>query len=156
MVAAVCVIVGGSISVLWSRALEGRADRSPLARASGPLLRLARREHLEYGYARYADAAPLGWQTHAGIRVYPIAACHPKAPHLCPWGFHRISSWYRPRRATRSFLVTDSITRNAIASLGRHIAAFHAAGLTIYVYPYDIAFKLGHCSPSGKRHRCPS
>ena len=156
VVVGVCALVAGSIDALWSPTLEARADRSPLVRASGPLFRLVRREHLDHGYARYADAAPLGWQTHAGVRVYPIAACHPKAPHLCPWGFHRISSWYRPRRATRSFLVTDSITRNAIASLGRHIAAFHAAGLTIYVYPYDIAFKLGHCSPSGKRHRCPS
>jgi hypothetical protein len=156
LVAGACVLVAGSVSVLWSAALEARADRSPLVRASGPLLRLARDQHLDHGYARYADAAVLGWRTRARVRVYPIASCHPGAPTLCPWGFHRISSWYRPRRAARTFVVTDALTRKAMRSLGKPTASFHAAGLAIYVYPYDVASKLGHCSPAGERHRCPS
>ncbi|MEA2398299.1 MAG: hypothetical protein QOK25_1855 [Thermoleophilaceae bacterium] len=151
-VAGVCVVVAGSIAGLWGHDIRATA-RFGLAAASGPLLRTAQAEHLRYGYARYADAAILTWQMKLGAEVYPVQTCR-KGRQLCPWPFHRISSWYSPRPRTRTFLVTDVLSRRAISSLGKPAQVFRAARLTVYVYQYDIASRLMRCDLPGSR-LCP-
>jgi hypothetical protein len=154
--AGACVIVAGSIGGLWRGDIAATAARAyPTGRAAGPLARLARSEHLKYGYARYADAAPLTWLTKAAVQVYPVAPCR-HAQALCPWAFHRISSWYSPRPSTRTFVLTDVLPRRAISSLGRPVQVAKVGGLTVYVYAYDVAARLARCDAPNAGTRCPS
>jgi hypothetical protein len=154
--AGACVIVAGSIGGLWRGDIAARAASVyPTGAAAGPLLRLARSERLKYGYSRYADAAPLTWLMKAAVQVYPVAPCrHARA--LCPWGFHRISSWYSPRPSTRTFVLTDVLPRRAISSLGRPAQVAKVGRLTVYVYAYDVAARLAKCDVPNAHTRCPS
>ncbi len=100
------------------------------------------REHLSIGYANYWDAAPLMWSTHFRIHAYPVQDC---APNLC-WSYlHMITSWYTPRPATRTFLISDPaqpISSAPTPSLGKPSVIHQIGSLTMYVYPYDIASRM--------------
>ena len=121
---------------------------APSGYVAGQVARIAAREHLTVGYAGYWDAAPLTWETHFRVKVYPVQAC---GASLCSFGIHYISSWYKPHPGLRTFLISDpatSVPAPAVPELGPPSAVHHIARLTMYVYPYDIAGKL-HEPPSG-------
>jgi hypothetical protein len=154
--AGACAIVAGSAVNIVHRDIQRQLGAHPGSDVANQLRRWASSEHLVYGYAGYWDAAPLGWDTHTQVQVYPVwplARCFGQLPkqsgHLCHSSFHQISSWYRPRVGARTFLVLDTrqLAANGIglveiASLGKpeQIAKFQQ--LTVYVYPYDIAARF--------------
>jgi hypothetical protein len=101
------------------------------------------------GYGGYWDSAPVMWETHLRVRLYPIDACG-TPQGWCPFGGIQINTWYTPRPHTRTFLLTDS--RGGIplevpsppASFGHPIAGESlGGGLTLYIYDHDIAGNLG-------------
>jgi hypothetical protein len=58
---------------------------------------------------------------------------------------HYISSWYTPRSGIRSFLLTDpalALVSAPTPDLGTPSAVYHVGGITMYVYPYDVATKI--------------
>jgi hypothetical protein len=126
--------------------VEGQATASnglPSDRVSGEVARIARREHLAFGYAGYWDAAPITWGTHFRVKVFPVQACGNQ--QLCIAPIHYISSWYTPRPGLRTFLISDptqAIAAPPVPGLGKPSAEFHIEQVTMYVYPYDIASRL--------------
>jgi hypothetical protein len=147
--AGACIIVAASVTGLLGRDLQRQLTAHPSGAVASQLLRWARSEHLMYGYAGYWDAAPLTWEMHSQVQVYPVWTC-PDGRSLCPFTLHRISSWYRPRAGARTFLVIDArqtaantiTSLSSVASLGKPEQTVTLQQLTILVYPYDIASRF--------------
>jgi hypothetical protein len=143
VVAGACVLLLASTLASARHELQANPSHFPNGAVAASLLRLAKSEHLTYGYGGYWDAAPLSWQTKTAVQVYPVATC---GPSLCPFPLHRIDSWYTPRPGVRTFLISDP-TQNPnpgpLPSLGRPQQIVHLYQLTVYIYPYDIASKFG-------------
>ncbi|HEY2319435.1 MAG TPA: hypothetical protein VGH67_14110 [Solirubrobacteraceae bacterium] len=149
------VVVAASSAIILSAAVS-LAQRHIQATAYAPgadtarqLVRFAEREHLHTGYAGYWDASALTWELHdPGVTVYPVITC---GSSLCPFPYHKISSWYLPRPLARSFFIVDSrvLRLRAYGALSGPPAAWgppgqvaHLGPLTVYVYPYNLAAKL--------------
>jgi hypothetical protein len=113
------------------------------------LLRLARYEHVDYGYASYWDAADLTWLTHFGLKVYPVFQCVPHKATICWFDLVRVDSWYRPRPNTRSMLIVDRKIKPLLVSgpdpvLGTPSLVTTRGHLQVFIYPYDIAARFYH------------
>ncbi len=120
--------------------------RPPVARYASAIVHLAEANHATVGYAGYWDASSLTWNSQERIRVRPLEACaNPAGAQICPFFLMRTPSWYvsRPRR---SFLLVDPSETFVVslpAGLGNPIASYTLGTITMYVYPYDIASRLG-------------
>jgi len=68
---------------------------------------------------------------------------------LCYPQLGMISSWYRPRPGIRSLLIVDSLGTSfngilaADPALGAPVARRRIGPLSVLVYPYDIASRIG-------------
>jgi hypothetical protein len=111
------------------------------------LVRFARSEHVQYGYASYWDAPELTWLSYFKLKVYPVEQCGSPSLTICPFSTVNISSWYAPRGRIRSLLVVDRQLQPVLVSapdpaLGRPLASTAIGALEVYVYPYDIAARF--------------
>jgi hypothetical protein len=139
------MLVTGGCAIFALRGLVSLLKGQEIAPAAGSyklyeqVVQVAKREHLTVGYADYWDAAPIMWTTHFGVRAYPVQDC---APNIC-WSYlHEMTSWYTPRPGVRTFLISDPsqpIPAAPLPILGKAIATHQIGGMTMYVYPYDIA-----------------
>jgi len=118
--------------------------------ASRKLARWLTAARLRIGYAPYWDAAPLTWDMNDGIDIYPVGACDEE--QVCQAGRPRILGWYKPRAGVSTFLIVDSrliATGYSLGidgpqpSLGRPVLVHRIDQFTVYVYPYDIATRVG-------------
>jgi len=140
------LVVAGATAALVRGDLHA-APGSPSGDISGPLLRLAQAEGVEHGYAGFWTAAPLTWQMKAQVRVYPVASCT-GGPELCRFKLHYISSWYRPRPNTRSFLIIDPHHLEGIGpsyadpKFGPPQKSARIGDVTVHIYGYDIASRF--------------
>jgi len=118
---------------------------SPTHQIANEIARIARKEGLTIGYGGYWDAAPITWATHLGVKVFPVDDCDGNQ-HLCAFELHQITSWYKPRPGTRTFLLSDSTYPTPPSAptpdLGAPIAVHQVGPVTMYVYPYDIASRV--------------
>ena len=145
--------VGGTVLVALSGTIAmGRgtifnfAATLPSDAVISRVAQIAAREHLRIGYAGYWDASPMTWATHERIRVYPVYGC---LNGLCRFIVHTISTWYTPRPNLRTFVIVDPTLpwlQAQPTALGRPVATYHIAELTMYVYPYDVAARI-HPNP---------
>ena len=148
VVAATCVFaLGGIVSLADGATSHGRAFHPPPV-GTGEAQRIAQiaaRHHLSVGYAGYWEAAPVTWATAFRVHVYPVSVCNVGA-NLCRFDLHFISSWYEPRRHTRSFLLVDDRTSQSVTrptpDLGRPAAVYRLGAITMYAYDYDLAAKM--------------
>ena len=140
------IILAAGVS-LAQRQIQNKAY-APTRPIATQLERFAAREHLTIGYAGYWDASPLTWELDARLRVYPVIQCGAK---LCPFPYHKISTWYLPRPLARTFFLVDSrlISEHAYGAIttvpsswGPPAQVAHIGQLTVYVYPYNLAEKL--------------
>jgi hypothetical protein len=126
--------------------------RFPTRSTADALAAFARARGLAVGYAGYWDAPALTWSAGDDrLRVYPVTECAPEH-RLCPPSFHRISTWYRPRPRTRTFLVLHpalSMEKPTAPDLqlGAPVAVDRVGPLTVYTYNYDIAARMGGVDP---------
>lgn len=119
-----------------------------LASEAGGIVQFARSENATYGYAGYWDASSLTWSTREAVRVRPLLNCanpEPTGSDICPFLLMRTASWYRhtPRR---TFLIVDpdgGFVTSLPTNLGTPLAERRIGTITMYVYPYNIATKLG-------------
>jgi hypothetical protein len=141
-VAAACVLVLGSVAALADHDLE-RGSSFPTAEFASTLEAFADSEHLQYGYAAYWNAAPLTWDLHGRLQIFPVEAC--AAPSaLCRPTAHFVSSWYGPRPATRTFLVVDKVFGPpAPRGLGAPAERLTIGRYTVDVYGDDIGGAIG-------------
>jgi hypothetical protein len=138
-------------AVFFAASLNGLAAnyfnfRTGLARTAPMIERVARAEGATVGYTNWQDASGLTWGTANRVVVRPIVECNnPSGVPLCP-GFQAfVPSWYTPH-PRRSFLLLDA---NGIAiytvppGLGKPLASYDFGAIQMYVYPYDLATRLG-------------
>jgi len=116
----------------------------PPANATYQVLRFARAQGAERGYAPYWDAAVMTWQTHAELETFPVSPC---GADLCRFPFNQSTSWYDAQPGVRTFLVTDSRAipdsiPSAPPSLGKPVSTATVGYLTVYIYSHDIAADL--------------
>jgi hypothetical protein len=119
----------------------------PVRLVQSELLRFFAREHLKVGYAGYWEASSFTWESKFAVNVHPVYECRrPAALTLCPFYFHHISTWYRPRRGTRTFLIVDPaqpfVAGPPDPAFGRPETVYRTGPLSVYVYPYDIASRF--------------
>ncbi len=148
-------LVIAGVSIFFTASVVGLTSQSiapipPLARYEADVVRLAKADDVTAGYAGYWDASSLTWISRERVKVRPVFQCpNPGGAELCIFSQETVPSWYVPRRR-RSFLLVDS-TPFAITSLpaglGRPLATYRFGPIQMYVYPYDIASRLG--PPSG-------
>jgi hypothetical protein len=143
---ALAVFAVGSIIGITQSGVIGVSK--PLAAYAGSITSLARADHARYGYAGYWDASSLTWESRDAVTVRPLLQCTNPNPHgaaICPFLLMRTASWYRPVHR-RTFLLVDpdnAFVTSLPAGLGRPVAIHRIGPLTMYVYSYDIASKLG-------------
>jgi hypothetical protein len=141
---AACVVIAGSVVALAARDLAANGGHYPTADFARFLSTFADGENLKYGYASYWVGPALTWRTSAHLEVYPVLPCS-SSTGLCTYPVHAISSWYVPRRDTRTFLIIDSRygpNPNKV-HLGGSDEVVSYGEYKIYVYSYDIAVNLG-------------
>jgi hypothetical protein len=118
----------------------------PIARYESQITAFALANHAMVGYAGYGDASNLTWISHERILVRPVSVCETsQGLGVCPFFIARVPAWYAP--ADRfTFLLVDS-TESYLAvrppSLGRPIASRTFGQAQVYIYPYDLAARLG-------------
>ena len=122
------------------------SNNAPSYDTASALARFASAERTRYGYAYYWDSLDLTWASDFKVDVFPVTSCPKPTPALCVFKEVQISSWYTPRHDVRSMLIVDPAWPAANApdlALGPPIASSTFGRLTAYVYPYDIASRLG-------------
>ena len=120
-----------------------------LAHSSSTITRIAEANHVTVGYSNWADASALTWSTHDQVIVRPLAECqNPSGVDLCPGFQDYVPSWYVPRHRHTFLLVeANGVDLGALpAGLGKPLAVYTFESMQMYIYPYDIASRVG--SPS--------
>jgi hypothetical protein len=117
-----------------------------LARYAPTITRLALADGARIGYSNYGDATALTWGTKERVIVRPLVECPNSAgANLCPGFQDYAPSWYVPHEQ-RSFLLFDAQERELTPvpeGLGKPVATYSLGGMLLYIYPYDIASRLG-------------
>ena len=138
------VFAAGSIIGLKWNYLQ--AFEPPIARYASRITHIAQAEHATVGYAGYWDASSLTWNARERILVRPLEQCpNPAGAEICPFFAMRTPSWYAPK-SQRSFLLVDPAETYVVTlprGLGNPTASYSLGAITMYVYPYDIASRLG-------------
>ncbi len=139
------IIFAGSLVGLTSHYLD-TVYEPPIANYGSYVVKLARENGVRTGYAGYWDASSLTWSSHNDVTVRPVQECpNSSGAGICPFFLMRVPSWYVPKRR-RSFLLVDPATLYVVAlpqGLGPPIASYPVGPLRMYIYPYDIASRLG-------------
>ena len=139
------ILFAGSLVGLTSHYLDTVYD-PPISHYGSEVARVAREHGVTVGYSGYWDASSLTWSSHERVKVRPVAECaNPAGASICPFFLNRVPSWYVPR-PRRTFLLVDpgSAYVTALpAGLGEPTAIYPVGPMRLYVFPYDIASRLG-------------
>jgi len=138
-------LFAGSLVGLTSHVLDTAFD-PPISHYGTDVVRVARASGVTAGYAGYWDASSLTWSSHERVTVRPLSECqNPSGAGICPFFLDRVPSWYVPRRR-RTFLLVDPNSHYVVAlpaGLGAPSASYAIGPMRMYIFPYDIASRLG-------------
>jgi hypothetical protein len=146
------LILGGT-SIFLAGSLVGLASTSiantaVLAPYEGTIVKLAQASHATAGYAGYWDSSGLTWSSHERITVRPVYTCpNPGGANLCIFPQETVPSWYAATRQRRTFVLARPEELSPPSGLGRPLATYSVGPAKMFIYPYDIASRLG--PPSG-------
>ncbi len=117
-----------------------------LARYARQIASFVRANGAEVGYAGYGNASDLTWHSGERILVRPVQLCRTtQGVGVCQFFLATVPSWYTPTQH-RTFLLVDS-TESYLPSLpeglGRPLAVRTFGPTQVYVYPYDVATRIG-------------
>jgi hypothetical protein len=120
---------------------------SPSAARLAPAIEsVAAANHVSAGYGGYGLGSSLTWNTHGRVTVRPVMAClNPEGADICPFYIMSTPSWYVPGQR-HTFLLVDSEepwVSSLPRGLGAPLAAYRLGAMSMYIYPYDIASRLG-------------
>ncbi len=117
-----------------------------LAHYESDVLEMARTYHATTGYAGYSDSSNLTWATHGRIAARPVFECpHPSGANICVFSEETVPAWYAPRHR-HSFLLLEAgefLLTHLPQGLGRPLASYRFGPVQMYIFPYDIASRLG-------------
>ncbi len=144
-------LVPAGASVYFAAGLVGLGGdyfnlSAKLARNAPAIERIAKLNHVQYGYSDWPDASGLTWGSHGRVVVRPLVECQgPESVGLCPGFQAYVPSWYVPReRHTFLLMEANGLDLSAVpASLGKPLAVYPVGeDMSMYIYPYDIASRL--------------
>jgi len=147
-------IVPAGACVLFTAGLVGLsrdyARAAAVVEDAAPMVeRIARANHVTAGYADWLDASGLTWGSENRIVVRPLVECeNPRGADVCAGFQAYVPSWYVPRER-HSFLLVENEGPDLSSlpeGLGRPLASYAFGPMHMYVYPYDIASRLGPLS----------
>jgi hypothetical protein len=142
------IVFAGSLLGLASHYLDTVYD-PPISHYGSEVARVAREKGVTAGYAGYWDASSLTWSSHQRVTVRPLIECsNPAGANICPFFLMRVPSWYVPRQR-RTFLLVDPGSGYVVAlpaGLGEPTASYAVGPMRMYIFPYDIASRLGPAS----------
>jgi hypothetical protein len=117
-----------------------------VGRSEPTVVKIAEADHLAVGYGGYWDASSLTWSSDGHVKVRPLMACpNPEGASVCPFYMADPPSWYVPAQR-HTFLLVDSEepwVDSLPSGLGAPLAAYAFGTMRMYIYPYDIASRLG-------------
>jgi hypothetical protein len=142
-------LIAAGASVLFTASFAGLSDdyvniSAVLARNAKTLTRVARANHVQFGYSNWGDSSGLTWGTHGQVTIRPVIQCG-QGTALCPGFQALVPSWYVPKQR-RTFLLLDTNETEVTtvpAILGKPIAAYSFESMRMYIFPYDIASRFG-------------
>jgi hypothetical protein len=124
----------------------GGGGRVALASYEADVVKLARTYHATTGYAGYWDASSLTWSSREHVLVRPVFPCYsPHSSALCVFSQETVASWYKPQ-ARRTFLLVEAgeyYVGFLPGGLGKPLAGYAFGPMRMYIYPYDLAARLG-------------
>jgi hypothetical protein len=145
-------LIPAGASVLFTASLVGLASnyfnvRTILPQYAPTITRLAEANHVQVGYTNWQDAAGLTWGTNNRVITRPLVECTiPEGfRELCPGFQAYLAAWYTPS-PRETFLLADKAAiaiHTAPPGLGKPIAVYRFGPMSMYIYPYDIATRLG-------------
>jgi hypothetical protein len=144
-------LIPAGASVFFVASLAGLSDNylnigEGLSRYEATITRIASANHVTVGYGGYWKGSSLTWNTHGRVTVRPLMACaNPQGADICQFYLASVPSWYVPQ-PRHTFLLVDSEEAwiNTLPSgLGRPLASYSFGTIRMYIYPYDIASRLG-------------
>jgi hypothetical protein len=117
-----------------------------VARAEPTVAKIARANHVTVGYGGYLVGSSMTWNSDGHMQLRPLMECaNPQGVDLCPFYMASVPSWYVPRER-HTFLLVDGEepwVRTLPSGLGRPLKAYAIGAMRMYIYPYDIASRLG-------------
>jgi hypothetical protein len=117
-----------------------------VAHAEPTVAKIARANHVSVGYGGYLVGSSMTWNSHGALQVRPLMECaNPQGVDLCPFYMAAVPSWYVPAERHTFLLVGGEETwvRGLPPGLGTPLAAYAIGTMRMYIYPYDIASRLG-------------
>jgi hypothetical protein len=144
-------LIPAGASVFFAASLVGLTSNymnvsAWIGKETPSIARVARADDVTFGYGGYGDASSVTWNTDGHVTVRPLMECsNPAGANICPFYEARVPSWYVPQQR-RTFLLVDSEepwVSSLPGGLGRPLAAYAFGAMRMYVYPYDIASRLG-------------
>lgn len=142
-------------SILFAASLVGLTSvnlgAAPFAREESEIARLAQANHATTGYAGYWYASNLTWNSRERVRVRPVSLCsNPTGADFCQFYLNTVPSWFAPATQHTFLLVdpTEEYMSGVPRGLGPPLVAYALPESTtrMYIYPYDIASRLGAAS----------
>jgi hypothetical protein len=144
-------LIPAGVSVVFAASLAGLVNANFnthqwVTNSESAVLRVAKADHVTTGYGGYLQASSLTWNTDGRVTVRPLIECpNPQGASICPFYMASVPAWYVPRRG-KSFLLTSSQEvwlRSLPSGLGKPLATYAFGPVRMYIYPYDIASRLG-------------
>jgi hypothetical protein len=143
-------LMAAGASIFFAASLVGLTNdyivTAPLARSSSTITRIAKANHVTVGYSNWGDASALTWGTHERVIVRPLVECeNPAGANLCAGFQDYVPSWYVPQ-PRHTFLLIDASEpeiRPVPEGLGKPLVVYTFESMQMYIYPYDIASRLG-------------
>jgi hypothetical protein len=144
-------LIAAGTSVLFAASLAGLTSNyvttaAWIASAKSHVMQIAAANHVTAGYGGYDEASSLTWNTAGRVTVRPLMECpNPQGADICPFYIMRVPSWYVPQNR-RTFLLIDreeAWVSTLPGGLGKPLASYSFGAMRMYIYPYDIATRLG-------------
>jgi hypothetical protein len=144
-------LIAAGVSIIFLASLVGLtgnyvATPGWIARDAPIITKIAQATHVTAGYGGYAEASNLTWNTHGRVTVRPVMVCaNPYGANICPFYLVAVPSWYVPHTRPTFLLVDSEETwlSSLPAGLGKPLTVYAIGALRMYIYPYDIASRLG-------------
>lgn len=148
-------LIPAGASIFFAGSLVGMSDyyvaslKTLLAGDQAEILALARANHVTTGYAGYWGATSLTWNSEERVKLRPIHWCpEGEGVLLCQFPHGTVGSWYTPKSRHTFLIVEPNVFVSTSITvlprgLGRPLAAYRIGPVQMYVYPYDIASKVG-------------
>lgn len=144
-------LVAVGAAILFAASLIGLTSYnmnlySWVTRSEPAVRRIAEANHVTVGYSGYLAGSSITWNSGRRLTVRPLMACpNPNGAEVCPFYMASVPSWYVPRQR-HSFLLTDPEdpwVNSLPPGLGKPLAIYAIGAMQMYIYPYDIASRLG-------------